>query len=86
MRLQQRLGDLAALVAGEIAGLAGEDDHLGRLGLDRVVEALLAVVGGRRADRALELDDLALAAGLGLIVQSATRWPSWMKFEPMKAR
>ena len=64
MRLQQGLGDLAALVAGEVAGLAGEDDHIGRLGLDRVVEALLAVVGGRGADRALELDDLALAAGL----------------------
>ena len=63
MRLQQRLGDLTALVAGEVAGLAGEDRHVGRLGLDRVVEPLLAVVGGRGADRALELDDLALAAG-----------------------
>ena len=27
MRLEQRLGDLAALVAGEIAGLAGHDLH-----------------------------------------------------------
>ena len=64
MRLQQRLGDLTALVAGEVAGLAGQDDHIGRLRLDRVVEALLAVVSGRSANRAFELDDLALAAGL----------------------
>ena len=65
MGLQQSLGDLAALVAGEVAGLAGDDHHVGRLGLDLVVEALLAVVGGGGADGAFELDDLALAAGLG---------------------
>ena len=38
--------------------------HARRLGLDGVVEALLAVVGRRGADGAFELDDLALAAGL----------------------
>ena len=38
--------------------------HVGRLGLDGVVKTLLAVVGGRGADRAFEFDDLALAAGL----------------------
>ena len=64
MGLQQGLGDLAALVAGKVAGLAGEDDHVGRLGLDGVVEALLAIVGRRSADGAFELDDLALAACL----------------------
>jgi hypothetical protein len=64
MRLEQRLGDLAALVAGKVARLAGEDDHSRRLGLDRIVEALLAIVGGGGADGAFELDDLALAACL----------------------
>src|SRR6185437_5317269 len=64
MGLQQGFGDLTALVAVEVAGLAGENDHARRLGLDRLVEALLAVVGWRGADRAFEFEDLALAAGL----------------------
>ena len=64
MRLQQGFGDLAALCPREIAGLAGENNHLRRLGLDGFVEALLAVIGGRGADRALEFDDFALAARL----------------------
>ena len=64
MGLEQRLGDLPSLVAVEVAGLAGDDGHLGRLGLDRLVEALLAIIGRRSADGAFQLDDLALAAGL----------------------
>src|ERR1700733_12219778 len=64
MSLQQRLRYLTALVASEVAGLAGENYHAGGLGFDCLVKALLAVVRRRSADRALELDDLALAAGL----------------------
>ena len=60
MRLKQGLGDLPALVAGEVARLRGNDlETPGRL--DRFVEALLAVIGGGRAGRALKLDDIRLA-------------------------
>ena len=58
--LQQRLGDLAALVAGEVAGLGGHDLHAGNC-LDRLVEALLRSIGRRGAGGALELDDLGVA-------------------------
>ena len=63
MRLQQRFGHLAALVAGEVAGLRCEDGEAAG-GVDRLVKALLAVVGGRRAGGAFELDDLGLAVGV----------------------
>ena len=63
MRLKQRLGNLTPLVAGEIAGLRGNDLEVRVLG-DHVVEALLAVIGRRRTGRALKLDDRGLAIGV----------------------
>src|SRR5271165_1053279 len=64
MGLQQGFSELPAFVAVEVARLARKNDHVGRLGLDRLVEALLAIIGGRSADRAFEFEDLPLAAGL----------------------
>src|SRR3954452_13767479 len=60
--LQERLGDGATLDPGEVAVLAHDHLHAGA-GLDRLVEALLAVDGRRRAGRALQLDDLRVASG-----------------------
>src|SRR4051812_4884539 len=62
VRLEKSLGDRAALDPREVPVLAHDDRHAGAC-LDGLVEALLAVDGGRRAGRALQLDDLRVAAG-----------------------
>src|SRR6478672_6312254 len=60
---QQRLGEVVSHHLVEVAALRHQDGHAGLVG-DLRVEALLALHARRRADGALELDDLGLAAGL----------------------
>ena len=63
MHFQQRLHHFLAAAAPEVAALRRDDLHL-RMRLDRFLEALLAIDRRRRAGRALQLDDLRLAARL----------------------
>ena len=57
---EEGLHHFLALGAREVAGLRA-DDLVARIGGDDLLEALLAVVGRRRADRSLQLDDVDVA-------------------------
>ena len=81
MRLEQSLGNLAPLVAGEVAVLAGMPDCLAMASSNPVLRSVAAeapVVPSSSMILALPF--------VALMSQSAERRPSSMKSEPMKVR
>ena len=86
--LEERLHDFLALGAREVAGLRA-DDLVARIGGDDFGEALLAIVGGRRAHGALQLDDVDVALSTSFVFSSSQRpalRPSSTKSEPISDR
>ena len=85
MGLQQRLRHLAALVAGEVARLARHDLVAAPAALMASSKPFLRSLAGEEPVVPSSSMILPLPP-VFLIVHSATRWPSLMKSEPMKAR
>ena len=82
--LEEGLHDFLALGAREIAGLRADDLQM-RIRGDDFLEALLAIDGRRRTDRALQLDDVHVVGGVlerSLTQRPALR-PSSTKSDPM---